>query len=64
MTTDTAIALDPAARGGERSDDADLHAWHVLAPLATEYVPWTSAHDVRFERRPRDGGIAIGALGP
>lgn len=43
MTTDTAIALDPAARGEERSDEADLHAWHVLAPLATEYVPWTSA---------------------
>jgi predicted O-methyltransferase YrrM len=23
--------------------DPDLHAWHVLAPLATEYLPWTSA---------------------
>jgi predicted O-methyltransferase YrrM len=23
--------------------EPDLHAWHVLAPLATGYAPWTSA---------------------
>lgn len=39
----TTEGLDRAGDGRQAYTEADLHAWHVLEPLATEYLPWTSS---------------------